>query len=87
MRFEKYSRKNEDVGWCTECTWSAPLHHPCCPQYENSALTLDRNEGNYSHLIGPPAMDQYRERKAVRFGALLTDYDRILLRFGMHILW
>lgn len=24
---------------------------------------------------------------AARFGSLLTDYDRILLRFGMHISW
>ena len=31
---------------------------------------------------------QYDERfDAARFDALLTDYDRILLRFGMRISW
>jgi hypothetical protein len=87
MRFEKSPRKDENRGWCPECTWSAPLHHPCCPRQGNSAATLDQEEADYSHLIGPPAMDQYRGRNAPQFRALLTDYDRILLRFGMRIIW
>jgi hypothetical protein len=50
-------------------------------------MTLDEEAGDYSHLIGPPAMEQYRGRNAPQFRALLTDYDRILLRFGMRIIW
>jgi hypothetical protein len=87
MRFEKSPANNEGPGWCPECTWSAPLHHPCCPQHGNSTATLDQEVGDYSHLVGPPAMDQYKERNAVHFGGLLTDHDRVLLRFGMHIRW
>jgi len=39
------------------------------------------------HLVGSP-VKQFDERfDATQFDALLTDYDRILLRFGMHIAW
>jgi len=87
MRFEGSARQYGSAGWCSECTWSAPLHHPCCPRRGESATALDREEWDYSHLIGPPAMEQYKVRRATQFSGLLTDYDRILLRFGMHILW
>jgi len=40
-----------------------------------------------SLLIGSP-LKQHDERfDAAQFDALLTDYDRILLRFGMRISW
>jgi hypothetical protein len=40
-----------------------------------------------SHLVGS-AVKQHDERfDAAQFDALLTDYDRVLLRFGMRISW
>ena len=36
---------------------------------------------DYSHLVGN------RGRREAGFDHLLTDYDQILLQFGMHILW
>jgi hypothetical protein len=40
-----------------------------------------------SHLVGN-ALKQHHERfDAAQFDALLTDYDRVLLRFGMRISW
>jgi len=59
------------------CTWATELdgavHHP--------------NGCDSSHLVGSP-LKQFDERfDATQFDALLTDYDRILLRFGMHIAW
>ena len=41
-------------------------------------------EYDYSHLVDR-LEEQPEERKRTGFDALLTDYDRILLRFGMHI--
>ena len=45
------------------------------------------NGCDYSHLVGDPAKQHGRGVHAVPSTELLTDYDRILLRFGMHILW
>lgn len=42
------------------------------------------SEYDYSHLVDWPE-EQPAERKHTGFDAMLTDYDRILLRFGMHI--
>lgn len=40
-----------------------------------------------SHLVGSQAGQCDEGFDAAQFEALLTDYDRILLRFGMHIFW
>ena len=61
--------------------------------YPDSSLHTDRilavhlpNGCDCSHLVGGPAK-QHDRVDAVSSTELLTDYDRILLRFGMHILW
>lgn len=42
---------------------------------------------DYSHLVGSSVNHQQSKRvDAARFEELLTDYDRILLGFGMRIL-
>ena len=42
---------------------------------------------DYSHLVGSPVTQRDKGLDAAQFDGLATDYDRILLRFGMHILW
>jgi hypothetical protein len=51
-----------------------------------SALHLP-NGCDYSHLVGDPAKQRDKGVHAVPSTELLTDYDRLLLRFGMHIQW
>ena len=45
------------------------------------------NECEFSHFVGGPAIPRDEKFDAAQFDALLTGYDRILLRFGMHIAW
>jgi hypothetical protein len=45
------------------------------------------NGCDYSHLVGEPAKQHDEGVHAEPSTELLTDYDRILLRFGMHIQW
>ena len=40
---------------------------------------------DYSHLIAGPVKQNDKLFDATRFDGLLTDYDRILLGFGMRI--
>jgi hypothetical protein len=42
---------------------------------------------DYSHLIASPAKQDDKVFDTARFDGLLTDYDRILLGFGMRITW
>ena len=45
------------------------------------------NGFDYSHLVSDPAKQHDKGVHAVPSTELLTDYDRILLQFGMHIQW
>ncbi|HTY83308.1 MAG TPA: hypothetical protein VMB19_03770 [Silvibacterium sp.] len=45
----------------------------------------EASEHDYSHLLDCPVEQEEVQRTG--FDALLSDYDRVLLRFGMHILW
>jgi len=47
-------------------------------------LSCVPKEYDYSHLVDRP-VEPREERRRTGFDALLTDYDRVLLRFGMHI--
>lgn len=49
-----------------------------------AASVADRYD--YSHLVGSPVKQHDKGFDAPQFDGLLTDYDRILLRFGMHVL-
>jgi len=77
--------KDRNPACCPECTWSAPLHHPCCPNHGETAQLIDPFE-DYRHLVGPPAMSQYKPWTDPGFDSMLTDDDRILLR-GLRISW
>jgi len=41
---------------------------------------------DYSHLAGGTVHQHDEEPNAAQFDRMLTDYDIVLLRFGMHIL-
>lgn len=43
------------------------------------------NDYDYSHLVDCPVKREPEVAKRTDFDAMLTDYDRILLQFGMHI--
>lgn len=45
------------------------------------------NGCGYSHLGGSLVKQPDERFDAAKFDALLSDYDRILLRFGMRISW
>jgi hypothetical protein len=40
-----------------------------------------------SHLVGSKVIQHNERFDAAQFDAFLTDYDRVLLRFGMRISW
>jgi hypothetical protein len=40
-----------------------------------------------SHLVSGPVAQHDKVFYAAQFDGLLTDYDRLLLKFGMHISW
>lgn len=86
MWFEKPQGEEPNAACCPECTWSTPLHHPCCPHHSKGTTLVDPWGEDYSHLVGPPAMSQYKRSSDPEFDELLTDDDRILLR-GMRISW
>jgi hypothetical protein len=61
------------------------IMYPNCTD-PTAASVADRYD--YSHLVGGGPVKQHEKGfDAARFDGLLTDYDRILLRLGMHILW
>ena len=86
MQFDQPQNDDRNAACCPECTWSTPLHHPCCPQHRDSTTVVDSRGEDYRHLVGPPAMYQYKRSSDPGFDELLTDLDRILLR-GMRISW
>ena len=93
MWFVKPPNQDRNAA-CSECTWSAPHHHPCCSHHRESATLVDPFGEDYTHLVGPPAMSQYKPPYKPRtdrlpdpaFDGLLSADDRILLR-GMRISW
>jgi hypothetical protein len=42
---------------------------------------------DYSHLAARSVHQHDEQPNAAQFGRMLTDYDLVLLRFGMHISW
>ena len=86
MQFENSSSQNECASYCSECKWAPPFHDADCPRHRKTVALLALYGHDYSHLVGGP-LNQHQRLDAVQFDGLLTDYDRILLRFGMHISW
>ena len=81
--------ETECQSYCSECRAPLPDHYEECSQHGRIAAAAILGGYDYSHLIGDPGV---LHRKVVdvtlevpQFKELLTDYDRILLSFGMHI--
>ena len=72
---------------CPECIVTGSNHCAHCPAYRQTVAARVEEGYDYSHLIGNPGKRPDNSFDATQFDQLLTDYDRTLLRFGMHILW
>ena len=70
---------------CPECTGVMQSHCLHCPKRGQSVAAQVPDGYDYSHLVGDPAKQDEQKLNTVRFEELLTDYDRILLEFGMRI--
>jgi hypothetical protein len=87
MRFENYYGENNCSACCPECMLTTECHCAHCPQFRRAG-SVDIPEGyDYSHLIAIPAKQDDKVFDTSRFDVLLTEYDRILLGFGMRITW
>ena len=51
----------------------------------NTVTSCVPKEYDYSHLVDRPVEEQPIRRPG--FDGMLSEYDRVLLKFGMHIVW
>ena len=72
---------------CPECTVTRSNHCAHCPAYRQTVAASVEDGCDYSHLIGNPGKRPDDSFDAAQFDQLLSDYDRLLLGFGMRILW
>ena len=86
MPIENYYRET-DCGCCFECSGTTLHHCMHCHQFAKRSAAAIEDGYDYRHLIGDPGMQRDKVADVNGFGQLLTDYDRILLRFGMRILY
>ena len=74
---------------CLECGAPKPDHYAHCSHCRDTTTASDIEAYDYSHLIGNPGLRHEKVFDEIfdvaQFEGLLTDYDRILLGFGMHI--
>jgi hypothetical protein len=87
MRFENSHSEIECSGCCRGCIGTQATHCSHCSRYGKKPAVHLPNGCDYSYLVGDPAKQHEKEVHAVPSTELLTDYDRILLQFGMHIVW
>jgi hypothetical protein len=87
MQFEDYYSDAVCGGCCPECTGSAVWHCPHCPHHRRTPGAEIPDGYDYSHLVGSPGKRHEEVSDAVPFDDLLTDYDRVLLGYGMQISW
>jgi hypothetical protein len=87
MQFENSHSEIECSGRCPECIGTTAPHCSHCSRYGKAAAVHLPNGCDYSYLVGDPAKQHEKGVHAVPATELLTDYDRILLGLGMHILW
>ena len=86
MRFENYYGENNCSACCPECMLTE-CHCAHCPQFRRAGSVHIPEGYDYSHHIASPAKQDDKVFDTARFDGLLTDYDRILLGFGMRITW
>ena len=86
MRFDKSNSQSKRTGSCSECG-AIGTHSPDCSRFMKTEVECMPPVYDYSHLVESSVEYSDREFDATHFDGLLTDEDRILLRFGMHIAW
>lgn len=86
MQLENYYGEVE-CKCCFECMGITPPHCTHCPHYVQRTAAAIEDGYDYSHLVGDPGKQREKRFELTRFDELLTEYDRILLKFGMCILW
>ena len=64
---------------------SAGSDSASCTDCERPTIGAVPGTYNYSHLVGDPAVRNYRISALVSFDELLTPEDRIFLQFGLRI--
>jgi hypothetical protein len=75
-----YSR-NEREDCCPECKAPQPPPGELCVRCGRSAVARLADWSDYNCIAGNAV------KREDGFDHLLTDYDRVLLQFGMHISW
>lgn len=73
-------------GCCPKFIGAVP-HSSQCSRYEKTTAVHLPNGSDCSHLVGDPGKPHNYGVRGAPWTKLLTDYDRILLGFGMHIQW
>ena len=71
---------------CPECR-KIGVHSPGCTRLVKSAIQFLPPGYDYSHLLDRTGRSSDHVFDAAHFGDLLTNEDRILLRYGMRITW
>jgi hypothetical protein len=87
MQFTNSYSEYGCAGCCPECAGTKLPHCTHCPQFRRAVAAPVPDGYDYSHLVGSPGKQTDEIFDAVRFDGLLTAYDRLLLKFGMHISW
>ena len=82
MRFENYS--SSGAGAVPHCLGISPPHCAHCTRSRKEAAAIEDGY-DYRHLIGDAGIQRDKVGDVTRFAELRTDYDRILIRFGMCI--
>ena len=81
MQFGSFYRRGECEDCCPECTAAQPPAGEQCARCGRTAAARVADWSGHNSVAGSPV------KREDRLDRLLTDYDRILLLFGMRISW
>ena len=83
----QFTNSHGCAGCCPECAGTALPHCTHCPQFRRTVVAPVPDGYDYRHLVGSRRKQSCEMFDSARFDGLLTDYDHLLLKFGMHISW
>ena len=87
MEFGDIYSRDECNNRCPECTAPQPPAGEQCVRCGRSAVQRVADWPDSNALLAEPAKQHKPRFNAAHFQELLTDYDCVLLTFGMHISW
>jgi hypothetical protein len=73
-------------GWKPEFNWVPPASSHSSTE-RTPGLPPVSSHYDYRHLVGDPTKPYDSRPDSGLLDGLLTEFDQILLRFGMHIVW